>query len=179
MCFFFFIHSFACIMPGRCSSAGLLPRKITREDWNVSFTVRSASKQCELIPTRDFESDFSNPNSKCLLGCAQTPFVLHRTEAGYAFVSNAFIAKRNDRLEIFYKEELWSVVVYRDYVFSCCTFRLRGPATKQTGWAAVLSSKSQRKMQGRGQFSSAQTAIKHKPYYKGIGYCGARISTVM
>ena len=27
MCFFFFIHSFACIMPGRCSSAGLLPRQ--------------------------------------------------------------------------------------------------------------------------------------------------------
>lgn len=27
MGFFFFIHSFACIMPGRCSSAGLLPRQ--------------------------------------------------------------------------------------------------------------------------------------------------------
>ena len=32
--------------------------------------------------------------AKCLLGCAQTPFVLHRADAGGAFVPNAFITKK-------------------------------------------------------------------------------------
>jgi len=41
-----------------------------------------------------FESDFSNPNSKCLLGCAQTPFDLHRADAGCAFVPNTSITKK-------------------------------------------------------------------------------------
>ena len=42
-----------------------------------------------------FESDFSNPNSKCLLGCAQTPFDLHRADAGRAFVPNTSITKKD------------------------------------------------------------------------------------
>ena len=41
-----------------------------------------------------FESDFSNPNSKCLLSCAQPPFDLHRTDAGCAFVPNTSITKK-------------------------------------------------------------------------------------
>ena len=32
--------------------------------------------------------------AKCLLGCAQTPFVLHRADAGCAFVPNTFITKK-------------------------------------------------------------------------------------
>ena len=32
--------------------------------------------------------------AKCLLGCAQTPFVLHRADAGCAFVLNTFITKK-------------------------------------------------------------------------------------
>ena len=35
---------------------------------------------------------FQNPNSKCLLGCAQTPYVLHPVDAGCAFLRNASIA---------------------------------------------------------------------------------------
>lgn len=31
---------------------------------------------------------------KCLLGYAQTPFVLHRADAGGAFVPNTFITKK-------------------------------------------------------------------------------------
>ena len=65
---------------------------------------------------------FQNPNSKCLLGCAQTPFVLHRADVGCAFVSNAFITKRRDRPEFFSKEGLWSVVVYRNFAFSVLLF---------------------------------------------------------
>ena len=42
-----------------------------------------------------FESYFSNPNSKCLLGCAQTPFDLHRADAGRAFVPNTSITKKD------------------------------------------------------------------------------------
>jgi hypothetical protein len=41
-----------------------------------------------------FESYFSNPNSKCLLGCAQTPFDLHRADAGCAFVPNTSVTKK-------------------------------------------------------------------------------------
>ena len=44
-----------------------------------------------------FESDFSNLNSKCLLGCAQTPFDLHRADAGCAFVPNTSITKKQPR----------------------------------------------------------------------------------
>ena len=42
-----------------------------------------------------FESDFSNQNSNCLLGCAQTPFDLHRADAGRAFVPNTSITKKD------------------------------------------------------------------------------------
>ena len=42
-----------------------------------------------------FESYFSNPNSKCLLGCAQPPFDLHRADAGRAFVPNTSITKKD------------------------------------------------------------------------------------
>ena len=38
-----------------------------------------------------FELNFSNPNSKCLLGCAQTPFILHRTDAGCAFAPQTLL----------------------------------------------------------------------------------------
>jgi len=51
-----------------------------------------------------FESYFSNPNSKCLLGCAQTPFDLHRVDAGCAFVPNTSITKK-DSLGLSHKEE--------------------------------------------------------------------------
>ena len=37
---------------------------------------------------------FQNPNSKCLLGCAQSPIVLHRADAGCAFVPNTSITKK-------------------------------------------------------------------------------------
>ena len=42
-----------------------------------------------------FESDFSNQNSNCLLGCAQTPFDLHRADAGRALVPNTSITKKD------------------------------------------------------------------------------------
>lgn len=42
-----------------------------------------------------FESDFSNQNSNCLFGCAQTPFDLHRADAGRAFVPNTSITKKD------------------------------------------------------------------------------------
>ena len=36
---------------------------------------------------------FQNPNSKCLLGCAQTPCILHPVDAGCAFLQNAFLIR--------------------------------------------------------------------------------------
>ena len=84
MCFFFFIHSLACIMPGRCSSAGLLPRKITREDWNGSFTVRSASKQC----FRLYKNTFCV--AKCLLGKCPKPLCSAFFNAGCAARRDTF-----------------------------------------------------------------------------------------
>ena len=103
---------------------------------------------------------FQNPNSKCLLGCAQTPFVLHCADVGCTFVPNAFITKRNDRPEFFSKKGLWSVVVYRDYAFSCCTFRLRGPTTWLDREVAILQSKVTKKDAGKGTtFFSADSIL--------------------
>ena len=175
MCFFFFIHSFACIMAGGCPSAGLLPRKIAREDWSGSFTVRSASKQCELVPTRDFWIRFFKSKFKMLVGLCPIPFRSASCDAGCAFVPNAFITKRRDRPEFFSKEGLWSVVVYRDFVFSAALFLCAARPHCWTGKAAILPSKSQRKMQGRGIVLNTNPT----PYYKGIGYWNARMSPVM
>ena len=102
--------------------------------------------------------------AKCLLGCAQTPFVLHRTDASYAFVPNAFITKRRDRPEFFSKEGLWSVVVYWDFVFGAALFVCATRPHCWTGGAAVLSSKLQREMRGRGQSSSVQTVYWTQPF---------------
>ena len=71
-------------MPGRCSSAGLLPRKITREDWNGSFTVRSASKQC----FRLYKNTFCV--AKCLLGKCPKPLCSAFFNAGCASRRDTF-----------------------------------------------------------------------------------------
>ena len=50
MRFFFFIHSFACIMPSRCSSAGLLPRQHQDpHDCVVWVLVSYGSREQELF----------------------------------------------------------------------------------------------------------------------------------
>ena len=130
-----------------------------------------------------FESDFSNLNSKCLLGCAQTPFDLHRADAGCAFVPNAFITKRRDRPEFFSKEGLWSVVVYRDFVFSAALFLCAARPHSWTGCAAVLSSKSKERCRKGDNLLQRRQYIEHNhfysAYYKGIGYWEARMSTAM
>ena len=66
--------------------------------------------------------------------------------------------------------------------FRRCSFCLCDPTTLLDRGADILPSKPQREMQGRVQSFSAQTLILNTsltPYYKDIGYCGARISTVM
>ena len=112
----------------------------------------------------NFESDFSNPNSKCLLGCAQPPFVLHRTDASYAFVPNAFITKRRDRPEFFSKEGLWSVVVYWDFVFGAALFVC---ATRPHCWTGEqLFCHQSHKEKCREEYNLFQYRhyIKYEPY---------------
>ena len=71
-----------------------------------------------------FESDFSNPNSKCLLGCAQTPFDLHRADAGCAFVPNTSITKKQPRTLPQWKNPRLSSSIGTAF-FRWCSFLLR------------------------------------------------------
>ena len=71
-----------------------------------------------------FESYFSNPNSKCLLGCAQTPFDLHRADAGCAFVPNTSITKKQPRTLPQWKNPRLSSSIGTAF-FRWCSFLLR------------------------------------------------------
>ena len=76
-----------------------------------------------------FESYFSNPNSKCLLGCVQTPFDLHRADAGCAFVPNAFITKRRDKTRVLLKGRALVYLRLSGLCFQHCSFCLCDPTT--------------------------------------------------
>ena len=74
MCFFFFIHSFACIMPGRCSSAGLLQTPTAA--WGNLWDCRAALRK--LVSSVYLESDLNHPfgkNGKYLFQLGYTPVV--------------------------------------------------------------------------------------------------------
>ena len=64
--------------------------------------------------------------AKCLLGCAQTPFVLHRADAGCAFVPNTFTK------EAFFKKTGLETVTIISGGFPCQPFSTAG---KQRGFA--------------------------------------------
>ena len=125
---------------------------------------------------------FQNPNSKCLLGCAQTPCVLHPVDAGCAFVPNAFITKRRDRLELSQEEGLWSIFVYRDFIFSALLFSSARPDHIAGQGSSYFAIKATKRNAGKSTIFFSTDIILNTsltPYYKDIGYCGARISTVM
>jgi len=116
------------------------------------------------------------------LGCAQTPVVLHRADAGCTFVSNAFITKRRDRPEFFSKEGLWSVIGYWVFVFSAALFVCAARPHSRTGGSSYFIIKVTKKDAGEGTiFFTADIVLNTNPtpYYKGIGYWGAKISTAM
>ena len=107
---------------------------------------------------------FWNPNSKCLLGCAQTPFVLHRADAGGAFVPNAFITKRRDRPEFFSKEGLWSVVVYWDFVFGAALFVCAARPHGWTGEQLFCHQSHKEKCREKYNLFQHRHYIKYEPY---------------
>ena len=43
----------------------------------------------QAVQLKDIQNEISGSNSKCLLDCAQTPYVLHSVDAGCAFLRNA------------------------------------------------------------------------------------------
>ena len=64
--------------------------------------------------------------AKCLLGCAQTPFVLHRADAGCAFVPNTFTK------EAFFEKTGLETVTIISGGFPCQPFSTAG---KRRGFA--------------------------------------------
>ena len=77
---------------------------IARTQYTDYAQVVAAYRSCTIL--NEYEDYYSGTISsirlykcyfalqKCLLGCAQTPFVLHRADAGCAFVPNTFITKK-------------------------------------------------------------------------------------
>ena len=119
-----------------------------------------------------------------LVGLCPNPICSASCDAGCALVPNAFITKRNDRLEIFYKEGLWSVVVYRDFAFSVLHFSsVRPDHIAGRGEQLFYHQSYKERCREGDNLLQRRHYIEHQPfysaYYKCIGYWGARMSTAM
>ena len=132
----------------------------------VNFSEPTQLSQAVRVGTnsRFLNRIFQNPNSKCLLGCAQTPFVLHRADAGGAFVPNAFITKRRDKTRVLLKER--TLVCRRlSRLFSVLLFSSVRPdhIAGQGDQLFYHQSHKERCREGDNLFQRRQH-IEHKPY---------------
>ena len=112
---------------------------------------------------------FQNPNSKCLLGCAQTPFVLHRADAGCAFVPNTFITKRRDKTRVLLKGRalvcrcLMGLCFFSAAFLSAQTDRIAGQGSR------YFAIKATKRNAGKGTiFSSADSILNATIFIRSI-----------
>ena len=150
MCFFFFIHSFACITAGRCSSAGLLPRKITREDWNGSFTVRSASKQCELVPTRDFWIELFKIQIQNACWAVPNPLSFCIVRCRLRVCSKRFYNKTKRQTGVLLQGRTLVCCRLSGLCFQCCSLPLCSPTTLLDRESSYSTIKVTKKDAGKG-----------------------------